>query len=228
MKPIHFLYLFLISGLLISVSCSEDDNDDNGPKDVTPPEITIYGDKTIEIPLHGDWREEVPQQQAKAEDDNDGVVDYDITSNVDSTKAGEYEVTYTAADNAGNEASASRTVIVRIEGANLEGVWEVRGNAGGSTINFIDTIAEGQQSEFYFQRFSDYVNARVRAELSGKLGDSVTIPEQTLPCGDPPKDRIFSGSGIVIHDGKSMEISFSETTEGETVEGEIDYYLEDK
>lgn len=224
MKPINIIYLMFISVLLMVVACNKDDE----PKDVTPPQITIYGNQTVTIPLFGNWRNEVPSPQAVAEDSNDGPLDFEVQSEVDSTKAGLYDVIYRASDNAGNVASETRTVVVRIEGTNLEGIWQVLGDAGGITINFVDTLVDPQQNEFYFARFSDYFNARVQAELSGQMGDSVNIPEQTLMCGDPPKSRTFSGSGKVISDGKSMEVRFSETTEGETLQGEINYYLEDK
>ena len=78
-------------------------------KDIVPPIITILGLKSVTI-TEGDVYKDAG---ATANDNVDGVVKVTTTSNVNSSKAGTYTVTYTAQDKAGNKATATRTVIVK-------------------------------------------------------------------------------------------------------------------
>ncbi len=79
--------------------------------DTTPPVLTLLGDKSSQLTV-GDVYVEAG---AKAVDDNDGDISWDIkiVSTVDTSVAGSYLVTYTLSDSAGNEVSATRTVIVK-------------------------------------------------------------------------------------------------------------------
>src|SRR5690625_4086008 len=78
--------------------------------DIEAPVITLIGDNPLEIEV-GELYEE---QGATAEDNRDGdVTDHiDITGDVNTTENGEYIVTYTVVDEAGNEATITRTVHV--------------------------------------------------------------------------------------------------------------------
>ena len=80
------------------------------PKDTTKPTITGVEDKTITV---GDAFD--PKAGVTANDDTDGDVTSSIkvTGNVDTSKPGTYELTYTVSDAAGNETSVKRTVTVR-------------------------------------------------------------------------------------------------------------------
>lgn len=84
---------------------TETQNDD----DDTPPVITISGDNPLEI-TQG---ETFSDPGATATDNIDGVVSVTPTGTVDMDTAGDYTITYTATDSAGNEATATRTVTVR-------------------------------------------------------------------------------------------------------------------
>src|SRR5690625_1544687 len=78
--------------------------------DIEAPVITLIGDNPLEIEV-GELYEE---QGATAEDNRDGdVTDHiDITGDVNTAENGEYIVTYTVVDEAGNEATITRTVHV--------------------------------------------------------------------------------------------------------------------
>ena len=76
--------------------------------DNTPPVITINGDNPIDV-ISG---EGYYDEGATATDDIDGSVSVSVEDNVDEYKAGDYNVTYRAVDNAGNEAVAVRIVHV--------------------------------------------------------------------------------------------------------------------
>ena len=79
--------------------------------DTTPPVITLKGDN----PLYLNVGDEFVDPGATATDDVDGDLTEQIvvTGSVDTSKPGEYILTYTVSDSAGNEATETRTVIVR-------------------------------------------------------------------------------------------------------------------
>lgn len=74
------------------------------------PGITLNGDSSMEI-LEGD---EYADPGAKAEDDMEGDISeaIEISGDVDTNEPGEYELTYSVENGAGNWAEASRTVTV--------------------------------------------------------------------------------------------------------------------
>jgi len=108
----------------------------NGPRLVSPPEITeingidrepptitLMGDNLITISQGSVFQE--PGYKAQDNADGDITERVQVTGSVDTSRAGEYSLTYTVKDNAGNNATASR--IVRV----LEG--ETPSSTGGTT-----------------------------------------------------------------------------------------------
>lgn len=78
------------------------------PPDTTPPLITILGDNPATI-LQG---ETYSDAGATAEDSRDGIISVSQSDTVNENLVGEYTVTYTASDEAGNLASVTRKVNV--------------------------------------------------------------------------------------------------------------------
>jgi len=76
--------------------------------DEVAPVITLNGANPVEIEAGTTYNDE----GATANDAVDGAVTVDVTNNVDTSLLGNYTVTYTAVDAAGNEATASRDVSV--------------------------------------------------------------------------------------------------------------------
>ncbi len=78
---------------------------------ISTPVVTLDGDDHIIIVVD---EEEYVEEGATAEDDRDGDMtdSIEITGSVDETTLGEYILTYTATNNAGNEGSTTRTVNV--------------------------------------------------------------------------------------------------------------------
>jgi len=74
--------------------------------DVIPPVITLNGEANVTV-VEGDVYEELG---ATAIDDVDANVSVAISGNVDTLVVGQYTVTYTAIDSAGNRATLTRTV----------------------------------------------------------------------------------------------------------------------
>ena len=76
--------------------------------DTVPPVVSLNGAALIVLSLHEDFSD----PGATATDDRDGALAVRVSGSVDSDRAGEYTLTYSAADAAGNSASAARTVRV--------------------------------------------------------------------------------------------------------------------
>ena len=76
--------------------------------DVTPPVLTLNGQATITLVQNAVYNE----LGATALDAVDGNVSVSISGTVDTSRVGNYTVTYTATDSAGNEANVTRSVEV--------------------------------------------------------------------------------------------------------------------
>ncbi len=83
-----------------------------GEVDTVPPEIVLLGDNPMLVDYKGPYNE--PGAFALDEDDHDTISfdDFTVDDNIDLNTLGEYTVTYTVSDPAGNEASAKRKVEV--------------------------------------------------------------------------------------------------------------------
>jgi len=96
----------------ISTSTNENhstsSNTQTTPIDNTPPVITISGDNPLKIAVGDNFSD----LGATAIDDIDGEVVVTSIGTVDTSTIGDYNITYTAIDNAGNEANAIRVVQV--------------------------------------------------------------------------------------------------------------------
>lgn len=82
--------------------------------DIEPPVITLIGDNPLEVEVGETYNE----PGATAEDNVDGDItdSIEITGEVNTDEVGEYIITYTAVDEAGNEAVIHRTVhVIEVE-----------------------------------------------------------------------------------------------------------------
>ena len=78
------------------------------PDDFTAPTIRLKGDEEISIYVGEEYKERGAETF-----DTQSVAKIKIESNVDTTKAGEYEVKYTATDESGNSSTVTRKVTVK-------------------------------------------------------------------------------------------------------------------
>jgi hypothetical protein len=127
MKQIHFRFNILVAtALLFMASCAKDDT--------TAPIISLNGDPEITIDLQQNYVE----LGATAIDDEDGEVTVEISGTVNNDLKGQYIITYTATDEAGNIASEERIVNV-VNSAEL---------LAGTYLNAIDNCGSTPQSNF--------------------------------------------------------------------------------
>jgi len=101
--------------------------------DKAAPAITIAGDSVINLKTGESYTE----LGAKANDAEEGTVEVTITGKVDTATEGEYIITYTATDSAGNKATETRKVIVTASDSSapvitLNSVSTIRLQTGGS------------------------------------------------------------------------------------------------
>lgn len=76
--------------------------------DTTPPVITLNGTNPLQLFIGQPYEE----KGATATDETDGNVSVEIDGTVDTSTAGSYTVTYSAADTSGNQSQSTRTVTV--------------------------------------------------------------------------------------------------------------------
>ena len=129
------------SEVLIIVNLdSDDDNPIIGPVvDTTAPVIALIGQSQISINVGDTFTD----PGATATDSVDGSVTVTSSGAVNTAVAGQYTITYTATDAAGNSASAYRTVTVSVAGPSLD-------DGDGTLVLEDGLVAEiwGGQSKF--------------------------------------------------------------------------------
>jgi surface protein len=134
------------------------------PVDTIPPVVTLNGDAVIKLTINTPYTE----LDARAEDWRDGIVNVVISGTVNTTVEGDYEITYTATDVAGNVGSVTRTVQV----LNPDNTMPVITLTGGNTIDWT------QDFSFNELGFSAY------DERDGELTVVVTGSVDTTTTGD--------------------------------------------
>lgn len=207
----------IAGGLAFFSSCTKDDT--------TPPVITVLGANPYELVLNS---LAYTDPGATADDNKDGsvTVTNDISAtNPDRNKAGTYTITYTAVDAAGNEATATRTVIVYNEARGLEGNYSVIDTV--AKLSYTDQVIASttENRKITFQKFAAYSPAVVYATVGGSgditLSTTITVPSQlVLNAGNPAADRQFQGSGTFqALSPFKFTIAYTELTNGTTVSG---------
>ena len=107
-----FLTMLMMSMI---VGCGGGSSDSN-PSDTTKPTITVLGDNPVTVEQGSTYTD----AGATATDDVDDTVTVVTSGSVNTATVGEYTITYTATDSAGNVANATRTV--NVEPAELRAV----------------------------------------------------------------------------------------------------------
>ena len=179
--------------------------------DTTPPVITLKGDNPVILTVGDTYVE----PGATATDDRDGNVSVTVSGNVDTKTPGKYTVTYRAVDAAGNDASATRTVIVKkpantvavqgrvtdVNGTGIPGAvvtigeQEVIADADGNytfpAVTKTDRIAVNVSRSGYF------ANSRIISTKEGRVQEDIVLdaPAATL--------QFDSTEGATVSEGKA-------------------------
>ena len=195
------------------VGCKDDE-------DTTPPVVTLNGDATPVLELQTNFVD----LGATAVDDEDGSIGVTVSGTIDQDLAGIYTLTYSATDAAGNTGSATRIITYEngLESSPYEGNYSCIITGGGlPPYNYTESlsISTTLNNSLEWSKFGDYANAN--ANLNIFLGGSsqVTIPTQTIICGNPAVARTFSGSGTYTGGGGTGSVivmNIDETVNGVT------------
>ena len=186
----------------------------NGCKkdDTVAPVISLIGANPLTISLNSTFTD----PGSSANDEEDGSVSVAVdASNLNTNLTGTYTVYYTATDAAGNEGSATRTVIVKNDVDSYTASYSALISGCGPTYTYTDGMAASTtvNNQVIFDKIGDYPNAnkKLRANISG---NSITIVTDTITCGTAPAvPRRFSGSGsIVVSSNTVITMSITEIT----------------
>lgn len=211
MKKMRNLLALAIIGSVIFVSCNDEDT--------TKPVVTLRGASDTTIVLNTSWND----PGAIAEDDEDGVItDIQVTGTVNVNLTGTYIITYSATDAAGNTGTKSRTVRVRNTADGWAGSYSVIDEVEGNQYTYSDIISYSQTENRFVRvtKFAYYTNGAVKFKFENPetVPTDITLPQQTVYCGDPGADRTFSGSGEATTN-ESFYINYTEHTYGTSVTG---------
>jgi surface protein len=138
------------------------------PTDTTPPVVTLVGSDVIKLTINTEYTE----LNATAEDWRDGVIeDVVISGSVNTAILGDYTITYTVTDTAGNEGSITRTVQV----LNPDVAQPIITLTGGDTIDWTQGF---DYSDLGFAAF-DERDGELTVEVTGEI-DTTTTGTYTL------------------------------------------------
>ncbi|MBL0342838.1 MAG: DUF5011 domain-containing protein [Bacteroidetes bacterium] len=181
------MFLALIS--LVYTGCKDDE-------DTTAPIITLNGSAATEI----DLQEAYTEAGATAVDDEDGAIAVSISGVVDNDLKGDYTITYSATDAAGNTATAERTVTVvnsaDFMGGNYVNAEDV--SAASGTVNFDATvnISNTDNGVFTVENFGAFGNSVVVACEYNSTTDKITASVPQSLGGGANLTTVFNSSGV--------------------------------
>jgi hypothetical protein len=189
----------LLTGAMIFTGCNKEDT--------SAPSITLLGDASMSIFIGETFAD--PGYKATDLDgkDNESDITASVTKTgvVDNTKSGDYTITYSVADEAGNKSvDVKRTVSVKHRAASISGLYSVTESCTGvpsSPFNSNITQAATPTS-IEISNFGDY-GVVVQGTLGGTNNTAITIATQVIA------GATFSGSGTIDPDGKKVTISYS-------------------
>lgn len=198
----------VLAGAVTFTSCKKEDT--------TAPTITVTGGatqtQTLPSTLNGGtWT----NPTATATDDEDGDLSSSVTvsGTVDPNLAGNYELTYTVTDAAGNTATEVVTVTIYNEAQNLAGTHQCKDTVFPVGTYFGDysqtvTASTTINGRITFSRFGDYTNnTTIYANVSGT---NISLPTQTTGAiGSNNHVHQFIGTGTVS--GNNMIIDYTDT-----------------
>jgi len=201
------IIIFLFATILIA-ACSK--------KDKTAPVVSLKGDALVVVTLNAPYTD----AGATATDETDGELTVETEGVVDTNFAGTYIIIHSAADAAGNEAQATRIVVVRNEAEIYNGSYNTLSVTGTDTTYYTatSTISNTLNRRIWLVGYSDVPTAAVYADLRH---DTITVPVQMVNAGTPLLLHSFSGSGFIktISDHTVFEISFTDSVGGNVYNG---------
>jgi hypothetical protein len=198
-KQILSITALLLTSAMVFTSCNKED--------VTAPTVTLLGDAALTIYIGETFTD--PGFKATDLDGKDNESDATSmvvkTGTVDNTKSGDYVITYSATDEAGNKSTdVKRTVSVKHNAASIAGLYSVTESCTGVPSSpFNSNITQAATTtKINISNFGDY-GVVVEGSIGGTNNTAVTIASQVIA------GATFSGTGTIDPDGKKLTISYS-------------------
>lgn len=189
--------LALLAGALFITSCKKEDT--------TAPIVTLSGSATESIELQSTWTD----AGATAEDDEDGNITSQIVTSgtVDVNKTGSYTITYSVKDAAGNEGSATRTVVVYNRADYLAGYYH----------NCLDACTSGNYVyDSSMVTASTTQNGKFTISNFGGFGNNIVINASVDAAGViaiVPVIQSLGGTASILNTGTCQVTSATAPTE---------------
>jgi hypothetical protein len=217
MKPFFSGLMMTILAAVFFTACSPDSDD------TTNPSIQFTGGNTLYVKLGTPYKDSLVYFN-----DASGIARvWNDTSLYDPNHVGSYPVIYYAEDAYGNQSSATRYFVVRIEGTTLAGLWEGTRTEpwpGGTPQPFVDSLVEPATKSFSLSRLLPGIN--IKMEMKNATGDTLNIPSQVVAFTDTSQ-TIVRGSGIVATDGASLVVDYRFVTifasSSDTINGRLEF-----
>lgn len=201
--------LALVSSLTF-VGCKDDE-------DTTPPVVTLNGDPSPDLDLQATFSD----PGATAVDDEDGNLQVTVEGSVNKDLAGVYVLTYSATDNSGNTGSAERIVTYRngLSSSPFSGNYSCVITSSGAPYSYNESlsISTTRNLAHEWSKFGNYSNANAKLNIFLDGNNQITMPQQTIICGNPAVARTFTGSGTYNGNGSAgttIVLNISETVNG--------------
>ena len=197
-----FLPAFFLITVLLFPSCEKDDT--------TPPNIALNGSSFVQVALGKTYKE----LGATASDKVDGYLSPVVTGYVNTAQLGNYIITYSVIDAAGNTAKATRTVNVYLSSGNLApNLYNVsdtiKSGMGASTIKtYVSRCSKSlsDSTKIYLTNFGNFASADSVTAVITPTG-TVTIASQQL-IGTSDQGQV-SGQGYVSSDATNFYITYT-------------------
>lgn len=182
-------------------------------KDSTLPVITLLGGNNVQLILNAPWAD--PGYNASDNADGDITANVIVSGTINKNLAGTYVITYTVADNAGNETSVYRSVTIYNEANFLSGKYFAKDTSSLHTATtFTATITPSNtiNKEFIIENFGRWDSichcvAIVKMNISGASINSVLFwSKQQIANND---SILAASNGGAITNLSPLTLSFS-------------------
>ena len=181
-------------------------------KDMTLPVITLAGETNIQQILNTQWTD--PGYNAADNIDGDITQNVIVNGTVNKDFAGTYIITYTVADNEGNETSVQRSVTMYNEAKYLSGKYSAHDTCPLTSTTFTTTITPSNtiNKEFTIENFGNWNSlcpciAAIKMKVSGSdINSFLFWDKQEIANND---SLITSSNGGIISTISPPTLSFS-------------------
>ncbi len=188
-KLLSITAIILTAGIFVFTGCQKDD--------VTAPVVTLNGAETMTISLNSSFTD----PGATATDDKDGSITPTPSGSVNKDKTGTYTITYSATDAAGNEGTATRTVIVKNDAEIYAGTYTSTNPDFGKDSIWLQKITASQTTSnaIVFEKFANRTgNNTITATLVGGTAFKILPATVTPQSGGCTYKYTDNGVGVAV------------------------------